>query len=156
MIKRIILFMGTNGVGTLVDTFVLWIFSTFIFHKYTGVYIISPIISFEFAVLSNYICSYYVIWRKRIDNKCRKDFLKRYIAYNLTCSGTFLFKMGILLLAEHFFNWHVVVCNLFALCFSGTVNYVMGEWVIFRKKKNIEEEIKEFELEEEIADLEEE
>jgi len=134
MLKRIILFICSNGLGTAVDTFVLWIFSTFVFHKYTGVYIISPIISFECAVFSNYLCSYYVIWRKRVDPKSKKQFFSKFLGYNLTCSGTFLFKMGILLLAQHFFEWHVVICNLFALCFSGIINYAMGEWVLFKKK----------------------
>jgi putative flippase GtrA len=43
--------------------------------------------------------------------------------------------MMFLLLLEHFFGWGVVICNLTALCISGTINFVMGEWVIFRRIK---------------------
>ena len=48
---------------------------------------------------------------------------------------TFLLKMGFLLLFELLFGWHVVICNLAALCISGIVNFSMGEWVIFRKRR---------------------
>ena len=43
----------------------------------------------------------------------------------------FLLKMGFLLLIEVCFGWNVVWCNLAALCVSGAVNFVLGEWFIF-------------------------
>ena len=49
LIKRLPKFIGVNIIGTAVDTAVLWIFSHYIFKGYVGEYIISPIISFEWA-----------------------------------------------------------------------------------------------------------
>ena len=43
--------------------------------------------------------------------------------------------MGFLLIIERITRWDVVFCNLLALCVSGCVNFVMDEWVIFKKKK---------------------
>lgn len=133
-IGKIPKFIGANALGTVVDTAVLWLFSHYVFHNYWGDYLISPFISFECAVLTNYICSFFFIWKDRI-KPGKRNFLRKYIVYNLSSSGVFLIKMGLLLMIELIFGWNVVICNLLALCISGTVNFVMGEWVIFRKKK---------------------
>ena len=63
--KRFPKFVGVNAIGTAVDTAVLWLFSHFVFDGYVGEYVISPIISFECAVLSNYLFSYFGVWRER-------------------------------------------------------------------------------------------
>lgn len=134
LIKKIPKFIGVNALGTVVDTAVLWVFSHYVFHNYWGDYIISPLISFECAVFTNYICSFFFVWKDRVKAD-KKNFLRKYIVYNLSSSGVFLIKMGFLLLIELISGWNVVICNLIALCISGTVNFSMGEWVIFRKKK---------------------
>ena len=126
-------FVLSNSLGTLVDNLVLWTFSHFVFHEYMGQYILSPFISFECAVLSNYLCSWHFIWSDRTKQYIKPRFWRRYIFYNLSATGTFLVKMGFLLLLERIFGWHVVVCNLSALCISGILNFVMSECVIFKK-----------------------
>ena len=136
IIRKFPKFIGVNALGTVVDTAVLWVFSTFVFDTYAGDYLISPVISFECAVFTNYLCSYYFIWRDRVETVGAKAFFKRYLLYNLSSSAVFLLKMGVLLLIELISGWNVVVCNLAALCISGLVNFSMGEWVIFRKKNN--------------------
>lgn len=128
-------FVGVNFIGTAVDTAVLWIFSHFVFDTYVGDYIVSPVISFEFAVLTNYICSSFFVWKDRVDRSSFSTFFKKYLPYNLSSSAVFLIKMGILLLIELISGWNVVICNLVALCISGLINFSMGEWVIFRKRK---------------------
>lgn len=120
--------------GTAVDTTVLWLFSKFVFRNYVGIYVISPLISFECAVTTNYLCSFFFIWKDRVRNYRVNDFLKKYLIYNASATAVFLVKMGFLLLFEVIFGWNVVWCNLAALCFSGMLNFSMGEWVIFRKK----------------------
>lgn len=126
-------FVG-NLLGTAVDTLVLWLFSHFVFHNYVGQVIISPFISFEFAVATNYVFSYYVTWKDRIDQFSTHSFLRRYLGYNATCSGAFLLKMGLLMLIQWLTKWDVVICNLLALCFSGAVNFLMNDFIIFKKK----------------------
>lgn len=135
LIRRLPKFFGANIIGTVVDTSVLWIFSHYIFKGYVGEYIISPIISFECAVMSNYICSYFGVWKDRSKHHSGKEFAHKYILYNLSSSAVFLFKMALLLLLEVAFGWNVVICNLVALCLSGLVNFALGEWVIFREKR---------------------
>ena len=77
-------FVVSRLFGTGVDTFVLWICSKFIFHDYWGIYVVSPVISFEFAVFSNFVCSYYWIWKERITNKNIKDFTYRFLIFNFS------------------------------------------------------------------------
>ena len=43
--------------------------------------------------------------------------------------------MGVLLLIQALTKWDVVICNLLALCVSGTYNFMMDELVIFKKRK---------------------
>lgn len=134
--KKISEFIASNLLGTTVDTAVLWICSTYLFSGYAGTYILSPVISFECAVSVNFLCSYFFIWKDRVTRKRRRkaSFLRHYGAYNLSCTGVFILKMGFLLIIERITRWDVIFCNLLALCVSGCVNFAMNEWVIFRKK----------------------
>ncbi len=126
--------MASRAVGTGVDTLVLWLLSRFIFDGgYWTTYVISPIISFEFAVMSNFLCSYYWIWRERIEHRNRHTFWGRFAAFNISSLAGFGIKMLFLLLFERIFGWNVVVCNLGALCISGVINYLLSETLVFRQ-----------------------
>lgn len=135
VLQRIPKFIVGNLLGTLVDTLVLWVFSHFVFQRYIGKIIISPIISFEFAVFANFVFSYYLIWKDRVSQHSVKSFIRHYGVYNASCTGGFFIKMGALLLIQALTKWDVVICNLLALCVSGTYNFMMNELVIFKKKK---------------------
>ena len=131
-------FAGTSAVGSIVDTLVLWLLSDQIFTGgYWGEYIISPLISFQCAVCVNFMISYFYVWkdrtRKRPDASVRR-FFRLYGAYNLSSSGVFLFRLGVLLLIERFFGWDVVICNLVAMFLSGIINFVINSLLIFKKK----------------------
>lgn len=126
-------FVVSRLFGTGVDTFVLWICSKFIFHDYWGIYVVSPVISFEFAVFSNFVCSYYWIWKERITNKNIKDFTYRFLIFNFSSVLGFLVKMLFLLLFQKIFGWNVVYCNLAALLISGLFNYFLAETIVFGK-----------------------
>lgn len=134
-------FVVTRVFGTGVDTLVLWICSHFIFSSYWGTYVVSPIISFEFAVLSNFLWSYCWIWKSRIGNKSKKNFFNRFILFNLSSVAGFLIKMLFLLLFEKIFGWDVVICNLVALLISGVFNYFLTDVWVFREPKRIDENI---------------
>lgn len=129
---RIPKYVLVNAAGTVVDTAVLWLVSHHIFHSFAGEYILSPFISFECAVLFNFICSFFLIWKDRMDIGNARTFISRYLLYNLSCTMTFLLKMGLLLFFKFLFGWDVIICNLTALCVSGVVNFVMSDRVIFR------------------------
>lgn len=128
-------FVAGNLLGTLVDTLILWVFSHFVFHSYVGKVIVSPVISFEFAVFSNFLFSYNMTWKDRISHHSGKSFIRHYGAYNASCTGGFLIKMSLLLLIQALTKWDVVICNLLALCVSGTYNFMMDDLVIFKKRK---------------------
>jgi putative flippase GtrA len=53
--------------------------------------------------------------------------------------------MTFLLLFEKLFGWHVVFCNLAALVISGIVNFVLAEFVVFKKRPSIIEPVNEME-----------
>lgn len=129
---RIPKYVLVNAAGTVVDTAVLWLVSHHIFHSFAGEYLLSPFISFECAVLFNFICSFFLIWKDRMDIGNARTFMSRYLLYNLSCTMTFFLKMGLLLFFKFLFGWDVIICNLTALCVSGVVNFVMSDRVIFR------------------------
>ncbi|MBO7268083.1 MAG: GtrA family protein [Bacteroidaceae bacterium] len=131
-IHRLSRFVLTNSVGTFVDLLILWLLSHFVFASYTGQYLVSPLISFECAVLTNFFCSWHFVWSDRVKQRAGIRFGHKYLLYNLSATGAFLIKMIFLLLFERLFKWNVVLCNLVALCLSGTINFAMGEWVIFK------------------------
>lgn len=79
-----------------------------------------------------WVCSFFFIWKDRMDIGNARAFMSRYLLYNMSCTMTFLLKMGLLLFFKFLFGWDVVICNLVALYVSGIVNFVMSDRVIFR------------------------
>lgn len=126
-------FVISRSLGTVVDTAVLWLCSKYLFPGYWGEYIISPAVSFEVAVFTNFVCSYYWIWRKRITRRNSRSFWRHFYAFNISSVLGFLAKMVFLLLFEKIFGWNVVICNLAALTISGVLNYFLAEDVVFRE-----------------------
>ena len=137
MFVQYLKFLLTRMFGTGVDTLVLWVCSNYLFTSYWGSYVLSPVISFEFAVMSNFLWSYYWIWSSRIENKCNVVFWKRFLAFNISSCGGFLIKMLFLILFEQIFGWDVVWCNLTALLISGVFNYILTDFWVFRSKRFI-------------------
>ncbi len=129
---RFLKYSGTSLAGTLVDTLVLWILSDLVFTKgYWGEYVVSPAISFQCAVVTNFLISYFYVWKDR--KKTRNPFLT-FLYYDLSCTAVFLLRLGFLLLVERIFGWDVVICNLVAMCVTGIINFIMNNQVIFRKR----------------------
>ncbi len=135
MLIKYLKFLVTRLFGTGVDTLVLWVCSSYLFTSYWGSYILSPIISFEFAVISNFLWSYYWIWNNRVEDGYKSNIGKCFLNFNLTAVGGFLIKMLFLLILESIFGWDVVWCNLMALIVSGFFNYFMADIWVFRKSK---------------------
>ena len=136
ILLRYLKFAGAGFVGTLVDTLLLWILSD---HVFSGVYwkqyLLSPAISFQCAVIVNYLISYFYVWRdRRVEEGRVKAFFIRMLYYDLSCSTVFAIRLGILLLIERLTGWDVVICNLVAMLFSGIANFLMNNLVIFRNK----------------------
>ena len=139
LLLRYIKFAASSLAGTVTDTLVLWLLSTYVFEKfYLGEYVISPAIAFQCAVAVNFIVAYFYVWKDR--TRMAPDagpgrFFRLYLAYNLSCSAVFLFRLGVLLLIERFTGWNVVLCSLAAMFFSGLLNFVVENQLIFRQKK---------------------
>lgn len=132
---RFLKFNLSTLVGTGVDMLVLWTMSDYVFHgNYWGEYLLSPFISFECAVLTNFTIAYFIVWKDRISRRSWHSYFRHYLAYNLSCTGVFFIKMGFLLVIERLSDWDVLLCNLIALCFSGLFNFVMNEYVVFGSK----------------------
>ena len=144
MMRRVLIrylkFMGTSVVGTIVDTLVLWVLSDFVFTRgYWGEYVISPVISFQCALTTNFLISYFYVWKDRtaVSGASTKRFFKLFVAYNLSGSAVFLLRLGALLIIEKFTGWDVVICNLLAMCVSGVLNFAINNLLIFKKKKRV-------------------
>lgn len=133
---RLFKFSLSTLAGTAVDMLVLWIFKQFVFKGwYYGEYMISPVISFFFAVLTNFSLAYFIVWKDRVSKRSVRSFFRHFAGYGISSLGGFIVKMGLLLLIEKIFHWDVLICNLVALCFSGLLNFALNEWVVFGKRK---------------------
>ncbi|MBO6082568.1 MAG: GtrA family protein [Bacteroidales bacterium] len=133
---RLFKFSLSTLAGTAVDMLVLWIFKQFVFKGwYYGEYMISPVISFFFAVLTNFSLAYFIVWKDRVSKRSVRSFFRHFAGYGISSLGGFIVKMGLLLLIERIFHWDVLICNLVALCFSGLLNFALNEWVVFGKRK---------------------
>ena len=137
MLSKYLKFFISRLLGTLIETVILWIFSTYLFFSYVGTYIVAPTISFEIVMFFNYVVSYYWIWDKHIFPKNKKYFFTRLALFNIFSILGFLIKMGFLLLFESLFKLDVVYCNLIALLISGIVNFLLAERLVFKKHGHI-------------------
>jgi putative flippase GtrA len=136
LFKRGIKFIVRGLAGTVVDTLILWLLTAYLFRSYFTTYILSPSISFEIAMLNNYIICYFWIWNHRVQHN-KKDFFRRIPTYNAAALISFGVKMALLLTVERIFHFNVIICNLIALCFSGFVNFFASEKIIFKEETPI-------------------
>ena len=132
MLVKITKFTLRGLAGAAVDTFVLWVLTTFLFRSYFTTYILAPSISYEVGILVAYIICYFWIWNHRVHHN-RNDFLRRVPAYNAAALVSLGVKMVMLIAIERIFHFDVVICNLLALLVSGFINFLAGEKVIFKK-----------------------
>lgn len=136
MQSRFLKFFVSRLLGTIVDTLVLWVLARYVFFSYPGKYLAGPAISFEIAMLHNYVISYFWIWGKHIPIKVVTDFFTRLMLYNISSLLGFFIKMSFLLLFERLFRWNVIYCNIAALLIAGIVNFFLAELVVFKKLAN--------------------
>lgn len=128
-------YITSRIVGTGVDTLVLWVMSHFVFSgNYFGTFILSPVISFEVAVMSNFLFSYYWIWHHRVSIRNKRSFWRHFVGFNISSLAGFLVKMLFLILFERWFGFGVIICNLLALLVSGGFNFLLFDLLVFRKK----------------------
>lgn len=127
-------FVIRGAAGAIVDTSVLWILTTLFFHSYFTKYILSPVISYELGIAVTYIICYFWIWNHRV-NKDKSDFLRLFLAYNFALLISLIVKIGLLTLIYEIFHFHIVICNVIALCFSGLFSFFASEKHIFKKKR---------------------
>lgn len=128
-------FLLCNIPGTMVDLLVCWFFAHIVFHYYVGQYVISPLISYECAIVTDFVLCYFFVWGELIGPRRLRTFWKHLIAYNLSAIGAFFLKDIIILLTEHLFEIDVIWCNAIAMTFSGSFNFFINERFNFRKKK---------------------
>ena len=143
LLLRFTIFSITSGAGTLVDLGVhWWLAAAFFQDAYWWSFWVAPLISFELAVLTNYLIAYYFVWRERISERSTRSFFRHYAGFNATATGVFFVKLVIMqgihliLVALGWFQdktYEPVLCNLLALCFSGVLSFVLNEFVIFKK-----------------------
>ena len=143
LLLRFAIFSVTSGAGTLVDLGVhWWLSASFLQEHYWWKFWVSPVISFELAVLTNFLIAYYFVWRERISQRSARSFFRHYAGYNATATGVFFIKLlvmqgfHLLLIALGWFqgtNYEPVLCNLLALCISGCFSFVLNEFVVFKK-----------------------
>ena len=140
LVNRYLRFAASTLAGTAVDMLVLWLCSDYLFKGYYwGEYLLSPFISFECAVLVNFVLAYFAVWKDRISARNLRSFFRHYAGYNLSCTGTFLFKIVVLLFIERSSGgWGVLICNILALCVSGILNFALNEMIVFKRKKAVE------------------
>ena len=122
--------------GTAVDMLVLWLCSDYWLQGYIGEYIISPCISFEFGVVTNFFVAQRFVWQDRVLNSPKIPLWNRFIKYNLSCILAFCVRVGISLLLHWWLSWDVVPCNLIAMLFSGGLNFLLQHFWVFSKKRH--------------------
>ena len=145
LLLRFAVFSITSGAGTLVDLGVhWWLSASFLQNRYWWTFWVSPVISFELAVITNFLIAYYFVWRERISQRTTRSFFRHYAGYNATATGVFFVKLlvmqgiHLLMVSLGWFQdktYEPALCNLLAMCLSGVLSFVLNEFVVFKKPK---------------------
>ena len=154
LLMRFAMFSITSGAGTLVDLGGhYWLSSSYMPDHYWWTFWVSPVISFEAAVITNFVIAYFLVWRERISKRSPRSFLRHYAGYNAAATGVFFIKLlvmqgiHLLLVAFGWFQdktYEPALCNMLALCVSGCFSFVLNEFVVFRKiEKKVDEQSEE-------------
>ena len=154
LLMRFAMFSITSGAGTLVDLGGhYWLSSSYMPDHYWWTFWVSPVISFEAAVITNFVIAYFWVWRERISKRSPLSFLRHYAGYNAAATGVFFIKLlvmqgiHLLMVAFGWFqnkSYEPVLCNMLALCVSGCFSFVLNEFVVFRKiEKKVDEQSEE-------------
>jgi putative flippase GtrA len=132
-LRRSTKYLRVTALGTVVDTVVLWLLAELVFEGYESRYIVAPVFSFECAVISNFLLSYFWVWRGNVGMTVR-DMFSRFAAYNVVTFLVFTLKLGLLASIGSLSGWHPVVCNLIALVATGVLNFSIQNEAIFRPR----------------------
>ena len=154
LLMRFAMFSITSGAGTLVDLGGhYWLSSSYMPDHYWWTFWVSPVISFEAAVITNFVIAYFWVWRERISKRSPRSFLRHYAGYNAAATGVFFIKLlvmqgiHLLMVAFGWFqnkSYEPVLCNMLALCVSGCFSFVLNEFVVFRKiEKKVDDQSEE-------------
>ena len=136
--KKFVQYTFTTLIGSAAEIGLVWIFEHIIFADcYRGWQkLLSLAVGFEVKVLINFTNCYLFVWKDRIAaGRSVRDYLKRYLQFNASCTTVFFLQMGIAMLLNWLSGWQMAVCDFFALMIAGLVNFAMSEWVIFNRKK---------------------
>lgn len=131
-IQRFGKFFATNLTGTAVDTVALWLLSRLVFESHVGRYVVAPTISFELALINNFIISYFWTWAGRV-GRSPAEFLYRFALYNQSAALVFLLKLILLNAIAFFVDIDVVILNLLALIVTGLINFFLQDRFVFRQ-----------------------
>ena len=134
-LRRLLTFMLCSTSGTIVELIVVWFCSTFLFHNYVGQYVVSPVIAFECAVVVDFVFYSRILWRKRLKGIGFKSYLVRLLKFNLSATGVYLLRLALIQAMGLAWHLNVVWCEMISMCFSGTLNYIISENLIFTKRK---------------------
>jgi putative flippase GtrA len=126
------MFFVANLIGTGVDTAALWMLSRFAFESYVGRHLLAPTLSFELAVINNFVLSYFWTWAGRV-GRTPPDFFRRFVWYNLNAASVFFLKLILLNVIALLTGVDVVIANLLALLVTGIVNFFLQDKLIFRR-----------------------
>ncbi len=134
-LRRFIGFSLCNLPGTAVELLIVWLLSQYLFSTYAGQYIVAPVVAFECAVVTNFTLFSRLVWRDRISGMRTRARLLRLLAYNLSASGIYLVRIGVIQVMGILWHPPVVLCDLASMLFSGLVNYTINDRVIFAGRR---------------------
>ena len=110
LVRRYLKFLASTLAGTAVDMLVLWLCADVLLPDTYGMkYVVSPCVSFECAVVTNFTLAFFYVWPDRVSSPSPRSYLRHLAGYNLSCIGAFLVKLLLLLLFERLFHWHVLL-----------------------------------------------
>lgn len=133
---RFFKFSGSTIIGTVVDSAVLFALSEWVFSSYAGRFLLAPTLSFEAAVINNYLFSYFWVWNTRVPRTMR-DLGVRFLLYNLNTALVFVGKLALLVVINLLTGFHVVICNFMALVVSGIANFLLQDRLVFSTRGSV-------------------
>jgi len=123
--------------GTVTDILVIWLFSHLVFPEWKLVQsVFSTMLATECQIIVTFIVSAMFVWGDIMKGKRKRAKFGHFLAFNASFVVVFFFKYFIQLFFAKDIGLDVVLAELIALTISGVLNFLMNNYIIFKKKND--------------------
>jgi dolichol-phosphate mannosyltransferase len=131
--NKLLKFLIVGGFGTIVNTFMLFTLTEFVFNNY----LYSAPLAIETSIITNFLLNDNWTW-KGIGEKGKKKSFLRLAKYNSAMICSMVINIILLFLMTSFIGIYYLISNVISIAIVTAINYLINDKIIWNKQTKIE------------------